>query len=32
MGPCGAVHDRAGFFGKYILSQKWGKWAKNRVL
>ena len=21
----------AGFLGKKILSQKWGKWAKNRV-
>ena len=29
--PCVVMRDRAGIFGKKILSQKWGKWAKNRV-
>ena len=30
-GPCGFVRGRAGFLESLFLSQKWGKWAKNRV-
>ena len=35
-GPYGVVHDRDRFFEKKkkkkIVPQKWGKWAKNRVI
>ena len=30
--PCGAVHNRARFFGNHVSPLKWGKQAKPRVL